>query len=378
MNGGVKSPMARAWIEVDLEAIAHNAAALRSHMAQGCELMAVVKMDAYGHGAEKVAARLQSDGVSSFAVATVGEGITLRECGITGDILLLGYTDPHDAGLLSDHRLTQLAVSSAYAKALDETGHKLEVHIAVDTGMHRLGIDYADTQAIESVYSCKNLAVTGFATHLASSDSIDAQDTQFTMMQIERFFDTAGIIKDMGHGTGKLHVQSSYGLFNFPNLSCDYVRAGIALYGVMSNKAETRRSLALRPALSLRARIAQVKRIEAGESVSYGRIFTAKEPIMLATVCIGYGDGVPRQMSGNGGVCLVRGRKAPIIGRICMDMLMADVTGIESASPGDVATLIGSDGDETIRCEDVAEVCGTITNDVLCRLGGRLPKVYLD
>ena len=371
------SEQGRAWVEIDLDALAYNAAQLRALLPQGCELMAVVKTDAYGHGAEKVAERLENEGVKSFAVATVGEGVRLRKNGLAGDILVLGYTHPNDAAFLHDFRLTQLIADGAHAKALDETRYEFRVHIAIDTGMHREGILVSEFDEIESVFKCKNLTVGGMATHLASSDSLTGDDIKFTNTQIERFYATADTLKGRGYDAGKLHIQASYGMYNYPGVKCDYVRIGIGLYGVMSHKAGTAMETELKPVLSLRAIISQVRWIGAGESVSYGRIFTADKPLKLATVCIGYADGVPRIMSGRNGECIIRGRKAPIVGRICMDLLMVDVTAIDNVAAGDVATLIGADGNEAIRCEDFAEASGTITNEILCRMGSRLPRVYL-
>ena len=366
----------RAWVEVDLDALAHNAAQFRDAAPCECELMAIVKADAYGHGAVRVAKRLQSEGVKSFAVATAGEGIQLRESGLGGDILILNYTHPQYAEYLSAHNLTQLIIDGAYAKALDETGHKINVHLAIDTGMHREGIPAANTEEIESVFTRKNLNVLGVATHLASSDSLSAQDIEFSNLQIEKFFATVDEIKSRGHEPGKLHIQASYGLLNYPELRCDYSRIGIGLYGVMSHFEATKTQLDLKPVLALKATVAQVRRIDAGESVSYSRTFTADKPMKIATVCIGYADGVPRQLSGNNAECIVNGSRVPIVGRICMDLLMIDVSGIDSIEAGDVATLIGRDGDEEIRCEEVASKAGTITNEILCRLGGRLPRLY--
>ena len=366
----------RAWVEIDLSALAYNCTQLRSLLPHGCELMAIVKADAYGHGAERVAERLWDEGVKAFAVATVSEGVRLRENGLDGDILVLSYTHPKKAALLSDYRLAQLIVDGAHAKAMNDTGHKMRVHIAVDTGMRREGIIVSNLSEIEDIFKCKNLSVEGMATHLSSSDSLTEDDDKFTKTQIERFFETDGYLKSKGCNTGKLHFQASYGVYNYPDPRCDYARAGIGLYGLMSHDDGTRISLDLRPVLSLRAVIAQTRWISSGESVSYGRTFTADRPMKLATICIGYADGVPRHMSGNNGACIVHGRRVPIVGRICMDLLMIDVTEVESAVPGDVATLIGRDGAETIRCEEVAGASGTITNEILCRMGSRLPRVY--
>ena len=374
--GNSPSECGRAWIEIDLDALAHNAGEITSLLPEGCELMAVIKTDAYGHGSEIIAKRLMREGVTAFAVATAIEGVRLRENGIEGDILVLGYTHPNDAVLLSSNDLSQLVVDGAHAKSLDETGNSIRVHIAIDTGMHRLGIQPEDFDEIERVFTYANLTVEGIATHLASSDSLEADDIGFTELQMERFLALLDKLKSKGYDAGKTHAQSSYGVLNFPGIKCGYARAGIALYGVLSANDKVVTTPSLRPVLSLRAIVAQVRWIGAGESVSYSRIFTTDKPMKLATVSIGYADGVPRQISGKGGICIVNGRKVPIVGRVCMDMLMIDVTEVEHVAAGDVVTLIGSDGGETVRCEDFAAASGTITNDILCRLGGRLPRLY--
>jgi len=366
----------RAWAEIDLDALSHNAAEISSLLPQGCELMAVVKADAYGHGAGMVSRRLQQDGYKTFAVATVGEGVSLRESGIDGEILVLGYTHPNDAALLSKHKLIQLVVDGTHAGALDKTGYKLRVHIALDTGMHRLGIEPVKYDEILSVFACGNLSVEGLATHLAVSDSLDARDIEFTQSQYHQCLAIADKLRSNGYDIGKLHAQPTHGVLNHPGFKCDYARVGIAMYGVMTTDDDTVIKPSLRPVLSLRAIVAQVRWIGAGESVSYGRIYTADKPTKLATVDIGYADGVPRHMSGNGGTCIVKGCRVPIVGRICMDMLMLDVTSVDQVAAGDVVTLIGRDGDEEVRCEDFAAASGTITNEILSCLGRRLPRLY--
>ena len=374
----MQTEQGRAWAEIDLSALTHNAKMLRSHMPMSCEIMAVVKADAYGHGAVRVAQQLESSGIGSFAVATVTEGAELREYGLAGDILVMNYTHPKYAAYLSEYKLKQLIIDGEYAKALNDAGHEVSVHISIDTGMHREGIDMLKLSEIEGVFNLKNLTVEGMATHFASSDSLDPGDIAFTNMQMERFYATVDTLTNRGYDVGKLHTQATYGLMNHKDLRSDYARVGIALYGIMSHDEGTARQLDLRPVLALKAIIAQVRWIGAGETVSYGRSFTAKSPLKLATVCIGYADGVPRSMSGNTGACIVSGHRVPILGRICMDLLMIDVTEVESAAAGAVATLIGIDGSEKIRCEDFARASGTITNEVLSRLGSRLPRVYLN
>ena len=336
--------------------------------------MAVVKADAYGHGAEAISAGLCQAGVETFAVATVTEAIQLRQSGLDGGILVIGYTPAQDAEFLVKYDLIQMVADGAHAKALNDTGCKLRVHIAVDTGMHRLGIEPKNLAEIESIYACENLIVEGIASHFAVSDSFTQSDIAFTRSQHENFLATVDALRTKGYNTGKLHIQSSTGIYTCSELNCDYVRPGIALYGAMTHNADT----GLKPVLSLRARVAQVRHIDAGESVSYGRTFTSESPMKIATVSIGYADGVPRQMSGSGTECLLHGRRVPIIGRICMDMLMIDVTEIGTSAPGDVVTLIGRDGDAEILCEEFAAKTGTITHDVLCRLGGRVVRIYVN
>ena len=366
----------RAWVEIDLNALAHNVSKMRALLPEGCELMAIVKSDAYGHGAVKCAERLHREGVGLFAVATVIEGVRLRDSLAEAEILILGYTHARDAAFLNAYNLSQLVVDGEHAKALNETGYKLRVHIAVDTGMHRLGIEQSNFAEIESVYACKNLIIEGVATHFASSDSLDQADVEFTNLQMERFYSVVDALMEKGYNVGKLHSQASYGVLNYRSLRCDFTRVGIALFGLLSSNDETVVKPDLRPVLSLKAIIAQVRWIEAGESVSYNRTFTTDKPTKIATVSVGYADGVPRQLSGKGGMCIINGCKVPIIGRICMDLLVVDVTGIESVAAGDVATFIGRDGEEVIRCEDFAAASGTITNEILSRLSGRLPRIY--
>ena len=367
----------RAWAEIDLDALCHNVRQINSNLPHGCELMAVVKTDAYGHGLEQVAKRLWNEGVRSFAVATAAEGVLLRRCGVRGSCLVLGYTPISEARTLYRNNLEQLIVDGAHAKALNDAKYRIKVHVAVDTGMHRLGIEPENLDEIESVFQCEYLTVAGIATHLASSDGQKDDDINFTEMQIKNFYETVGALQEKGYDTGKLHIQSSYGIYNYPELQCDYVRAGIMLYGVMGYNSKTRIKPDLHPVLSLHAGIVQIKWLKAGESVSYGRIYKTDKPTKVAIVSIGYADGVPRTVSGNGGTCIVNGVKVPIIGRVCMDFLMVDVTDVVSVVPGDIATLIGRVGDVEIRCEDLAEAAGTITNDIFTGLSSRVERVYL-
>ena len=367
---------ARAWREVDLEAVAHNAAWLQGRMGPGCQLMAVVKADAYGHGAGAVARCLEEQGVKAFAVACLSEGIALRRQGVEGLILILGYTPPEEAAELVRWGLTQCVADEAHGRALSAAGVPLEVHLALDTGMHRLGIPAEDHGAIARTRALPNLRFTGTFSHLCVSDSASPEDQAFTQTQLDRFYGAVAWMAAAGLDPGAVHIQASYGILNLPPQPCAWARAGIALYGVYSRGEDRPPSDVLRPALSLRARVAALRTVPAGEGAGYGLAFRARKDTKLAVVTIGYADGLPRMLAQAGGAVLVRGVRCPMAGRMCMDQLLVDVTGVPQAAPGDVVTLIGRDGGAEIRAEEVAAQCGTITNELLSRLGNRLPIQY--
>lgn len=364
---------ARAWREVDLGALAHNVKTLRAALPEGCALMGVVKADAYGHGAAQSARAMQRAGVRAFAVACLSEGIALRRAGIWGEILILGYTGAEEVPLLRRWRLTQTVADAEHGRALAAAGKPVRIHLGIDTGMHRLGIPAGDFAAIRALYQCRNLKIRGVFSHLCVVDSLAPADVDYTAGQLARFYETVGWLRAHGYPTGKVHIQASYGVLNLPEQQCDYARVGIALYGVRSTDSPVRYPLELRPVLSLRARVTSVRTIEAGECAGYDRAFRAERPTRVAAVSVGYADGLPRDLPKKGGQVLVRGVRCRLIGRLCMDQALIDVTDLPEARAGDVATLIGCDGGEALRAEEIAEQCGTITNELLSRLGGRLP-----
>lgn len=369
----------RAWIEVNVENLRHNVETLKKVMQPGCELMAVVKAQAYGHGAVLIASYLNKMGVVAFAVATIEEGIILRKSGVCGEILILGYTDVGRASELKEYDLMQTLISFEYAEHLNEQGIVVKTHIKIDTGMHRLGISGKEVSAVRNVFFMKNLKICGMFTHLCCSDSRHPDDVAFTKGQIDSFYRLANALKDSGINLPKLHIQSSYGLLNYPALACDYVRIGIALYGVLSSPDdETVLKPDLRPVLSLKSRVVLIRKVAAGESVGYGRSFTASRDTRIAILPIGYGDGFPRNLSGGKGRVLINGYIVPIVGRICMDQLAVDITDAESVSVGDIATLVGAKDYDELSAPAVAEVCGSISNELLCRMGARLPIISSD
>ena len=368
----------RAWAEIDFKNLQHNVLALRGVLSEHCGIMAVVKAEAYGHGGVETGKCLNRIGVRDIAVAALDEGIRLRREGVVGNILVLGYTAPSQARALRRYRLTQTVVDAAYAAELNGYGKPLMVHIKVNTGMNRLGEEYANVSGVTSIFGLKNLSVNGIYTHLCVSDSMADDDVAFTNRQLSRFYSLIDALKDAHIQIPKIHIQSSYGVLNYPHLQCDFARIGLALYGVLSRPGDkTLLAPELKPVLSLKSTVALVRTVDPGESVSYGRDFTARRESKIAVVPIGFADGVPRSLSTGIGAVLVRGCRAPIAGRICMDQLMVDVTEIPDVKRGDVVTLIGTDGAEEIRAEQVSEDAGTITNELLSRLGGRLQRLYI-
>ena len=319
---------------------------------------------------------LERAGVTAFAVATIDEGIALRKYGITGEILILGYTSPYRAKELKRWCLIQTIIDLNYAEVLETQNIKVSAHIKLDTGMHRLGIDTQNIQDIERVYSMKHLNVCGIFTHLCCCDSLNPEDDDFTQKQISRFYSALSILESDGINPGKVHVQSSYGLLNYPELKCDYVRVGIALYGVRSSlSSDEKHPLELRPVLSLKTRIALIRSISSGETVGYGRQFTAQRDSVIAILPVGYADGVPRSLSCGNGSVEVNGKIAPIIGLVCMDQLVVDITDIENVRVGDVAAIISAEGGSSASAPEAAKSAGTISNELLSRLGNRLEIV---
>jgi serine/alanine racemase len=367
----------RAWIEINLANLRANAEALGAVLPKDCTLMAVVKANAYGHGDIRIAKELYRIGISSFAVATLAEGVNLRRNGVKGEILIFGYTHPQDFKYLVKYHLIQTVVDYEYAQTLNSFGSTVKVHIKIDTGMHRLGENYNNLTNLKGIFQLNNLIIEGSYTHLSVSDGRTMEDIEFTQGQINHFYKTIRNLIDSGYDPGKLHIQSSYGVLNYPELHCDYARIGIALYGVLSSDQDTTRVLVnLKPVLSVKARVVMTKMLDKGEAVSYGRTFTAREDRKIAAVTIGYADGIPRNMEE--GQVLIKGFKAPIIGRICMDQLMIDITDIPEVEPDDIVTVIGREGSALIGAEEVAEKSGTITNELLTRLGNRLNRIYTD
>lgn len=350
----------RAWIELSWDALENNVRFLRSRLPPGCEMMAVVKANAYGHGALPVSLALQSMGVKAFCAASVPEGAALRAGGVKGEILVLGRTHESQAETALRNGLILTAADTEHARLLDETGLPLRVHLAVDTGMGRLGFPAEDREAPAAVRLLKHLRIEGAYTHLCT------ENEAFTLRQGERFQAAVAELRRQGCPVEKVHLLSSASLLRFPRLGGDYARLGLALYGCGAPE--------LRPVLSLKARVALVRRLKKGEGAGYGLRFQARRETLLAVLTIGYADGLPRALSCGRGRVLLRGQAAPIAGLICMDLCLADVTEIPGVRPGDEAVLIGLSGEREITAADLAQGAGTVPNEILSRLGPRLSR----
>ncbi len=363
----------RAWVEVDCGALRHNLRALNGAMEEGQRMMAVVKAEGYGHGAVPLARLLEGEGVDAFATATLDEAVELRRAGIRGTILILGYVPPEAVSVALRRKLTLTVVDEAHAAALEATGKPVHVHWKVDTGMHRLGVDWE--RLTKTVRACPHLVTDGVYTHLCVSDQLDEESRAFTVLQLERFRQALETLEQAGIRPKEVHAQASYGLLNYTGVRCTLARVGIALYGVLSGPGTVCGAVELEPALALKARVTSVRTVKAGEGAGYGLAFRPGRESRVAAVSIGYADGLPRSLSGRGHA-LVRGKKVPVAGRVCMDQLLLDVTELPEVKPGDVVTFLGRDRGEVLSAETVAEEAGTITNELLSRLGARLERVY--
>ena len=366
----------RAWIELDRDNLKHNVVELTRLLPRGCQFMPAIKADAYGHGAVLIGKELYALGIQAFCVATAHEGAELRRAGITGDILILGYTALEDFALLTKYDLIQTIVDAQYAALVNSFGQKIRVHLKLDTGMRRLSERSERIEEIANLFQCRNLIIEGAYTHLCADDGTSARDRAFTEVQAKAFSDTIRKLEQRGYSCGKKHLLASYGLLNYPELGGNYARVGIALYGVLSNRADLKTCpITLKPILSLKAHIATVKEVFAGETVGYGFDYIAEREMKIAVLTIGYADGLPRALSNGRGSVLVNGHCAPIIGRICMDQTIVDITDIPEVNQGDIAVVVGRAGENEITAYDIAEQAGTITNEVLSRLGRRLVRI---
>lgn len=366
------------WVEVDLGAIRFNINLIRQTVGPEREIMAVVKADAYGHGAKEVAREALYAGASCLGVGLVEEGIELRREGIRAPIVILGPTFPFQARAIVEWRLSPGVWTMEMAEALQYEASERDtmavVHVKVDTGMSRMGVSPSSAlEFLEALRKFPNLHVEGIYTHLATAEEAHRE---FTKRQLDTFLNLEALIRErMGVGI-KRHVANSSALFLLESSRFDLVRPGIAIYGCRP-KAHSPTIAPLRPALSWKTRVCYLRDIRPGDAVSYGCKFVASKPTRVAILPVGYGDGIPCALSGRGEV-LIRGRRAPIIGAVCMDVTMVDVTDIEDVAVEDEVVIIGPQGEERITAEEVAQWAGTISYEILCGISRRTPRIYLN
>ena len=363
-----------AWAEIDLGAIAHNVGQIRKVTTGSTQICAVLKADAYGHGAIKVAEAVLQAGADKLAVATVSEALELRQAGFKVPILLLGYTPASQAAMVVDYDITQTIYSMDSAQALSgaaaAAGKIVNVHIKIDTGMGRIGIRPEDAGTFaEAVSALPGIKVEGVFSHFATADS---DDKAFAYEQYQRFMEGLQYIKAKGIAIPIRHIANSAAILDLPHTHLDMVRPGIILYGLWPSN-EMNQSIELRPAMKFKAQVGFIKNMAAHTSVSYGRSYFTHRPTRIATLPVGYADGWSRLLTSKAQV-MVRGQRAPLVGRVCMDQCMIDVSHIPDVAEGDETLLFGG---ADLPVEEIAALMGTINYEIVCMVGKRVPRLYL-
>ena len=364
---------------VDLDALAFNFRSSKQFIGPDLAYMAIVKADAYGHGAVRCAQRLESEGIDWFGVATLEEGVELREARIRQPILILGGLWPGQESTALSHDLTPAIFRLDQAESLNKTafeqGKIAKIHVKIDTGMGRIGFRTEDIENVaERLLRLPNIEIEGLMTHFAAADQL--AETDFTNLQISRFERVVEIFHSNGIRPNYMDMANSPGAVAYPDSRSNLVRLGGILFGLAGDMLPAGiEKPELRPVMTLRSKIAMVKKVLKGETVGYGRTFVAERDSLIATIPIGYHDGFSRSLS-NIGQVIINGEFAPVAGRVSMDWTTVDVTDIRDAKVGDLVTLIGSEGGKTIRAEDIAQTLRTISYEVTCGIGSRVPRIY--
>lgn len=375
--------LSRAWVEIDLDKAYYNFTKIKE-MANGRCVMPVVKADAYGHGANVLAKLYEDNGADGFAVSNINEAIKLRKCGIKTEILVLGFTPTQYIQQIYAFDITQSVYCLDYAKQLSklatENNFNIKVHIKLDTGMGRIGFNcrsdiFIGLEEVKECIKLPSLEFEGIFTHFSSADSLEENDISFTNRQYKLFSESVEQLKKDGCNFKYVHCCNSAASFLRDSDNGNLIRPGIILYG-LPPAFELKDKFLLKPIMSIKSLVSMVKVIKKGESLSYGRTFTAEKDMKIATISIGYADGVPRILS-NRGYVLINGKKAPILGRICMDQMSVDISDIANVSIGTLVTVIGTDGEFSIGFDDIAEMCNTISYEIMCNVSIRMPRVYI-
>lgn len=369
----------RVHADIHLDAVVQNCRNARKITNPSSKLMAVIKADGYGHGAVQIAHRID-DIVDAYGIAIVEEGIELRKAGIRKPILILGFTPRQQYEDVLKYEITQAVFSLEMAEQLSEAAQRCNrtahVHIKIDTGMNRIGFfPTKDTvAAVKKIQKLQGIQIDGCFTHFARADEADKTAAQ---KQLQVFTEFTDRLKENGIPLPVCHASNSAGIIEMPEANLDMVRLGISLYGMYPSEEVGRESLPLIPAMELKSYISFIKEVPAGTMVGYNGTFTTAAETKIATVPIGYADGYPRTLS-NLGCVLIRGKRAPVIGRICMDQFMVDVSAIDGVKTGDQIVLVGRDGDEFLSVEEVAGLAGSFNYEFVCDVGKRVPRVYYE
>ncbi len=365
---------------VSLDAIARNFEEMRKNIAEDTKIMAVIKADGYGHGAQAIAMMIHDyPYIWGFAVATPEEAIELRNSGVTKPVLILGLVFEEYFPELISRDISLAVADLSMAEKLNQEASRqdkrVHIHLALDTGMSRIG--FADNEEsveeVRKINGLENVRIEGMFTHFARADEKDKAPAK---VQLRRYLDFSELLEKAGIKIPLRHCSNSAGIIRMPEANLNIVRAGITIYGIYPSSQVERDIVKLTPAMELISHVTFVKDIPAGTAVSYGGTFVAEKPVRVATVPAGYADGYPRSLSGRGWV-LIRGKRAPILGRICMDQFMVDVTDIPEVKPGDKVVLIGKDGKEEISMEEFGDLSGRFSYEFACCIGKRVPRVYI-
>ena len=379
MNKSEMGSIYRVCAGIDLDALKYNVDGIKRCKAESAMLMGVIKADAYGHGAKVFAHELDRMGFDWFAVATADEGIELRRDGIEQPILVLGYSCEAQYPDMVQWEITPTIYSLDMAKAFDAAAEKAgkvaNIHIKIDTGMSRIGFlpGEKNLDEIEKIHGLRHLRIQGMFTHFACADM---RDKTHVGHQIEKFRQMIDGVRQRGIPVEIFHCSNSASIMELPSEHMNLVRAGIILYGLYPSHEMEEERLPLKPVMSLYSHVVHVKEVPEGVTVGYGATYVTRRPTRIGTIPVGYADGYPRILSNRASV-LIRGRRAPIIGRVCMDQFMVDVTDMPEVSVGDVVTLIGRDGEETLSVEEISEMAGSFNYEFVCDVSRRVPRVYI-
>lgn len=369
----------RIYAKIDLDAVLYNLTSIEGKISGHTKIIAVVKADGYGHGAAEIAKTIEGrESVFGFAVATAGEAESLRDAGIKKPLLILGYAfeEDYESLIKRQVRLTVYSYDMAekIAEAAERAGEKAPIHVKIDTGMGRIGYPVTEEAADEIARIAKlpGIVTEGLFTHFARADEADKTSA---LLQLKKFQEMDSMLKERNVPILYRHCSNSAGIAELPEANMDFVRAGIILYGLWPSDEIRRDSISLKPVMELKSRIVHIKTLKAGDCVSYGGTYQLKEPRKIATIPAGYADGYPRGLS-NKGYVLIHGKRAPVLGRVCMDQFMADITDIPDARLLDEVTLLGADGDSFISMEELARLSGRFNYEFACNIGKRVPRVF--